>query len=116
MSDTPDPDDLTALDERIEAARRARAPKPAKDTKYNQANMAWHMVIELVVGMTIGLGIGWGLDSLFGTLPLFLMIFGLLGFAAGVKVMLETARDIQARAVARAEQDQAPMGQDKGEG
>jgi hypothetical protein len=31
-------------------------------------------------------------------------------------VMLETARDIQARAAVRAEQDQARMGQDKGEG
>ncbi len=40
------------------------------------------------------MGIGYGLDVLFGTLPIFLIIFALLGFAAGVKTMLRTAAEM----------------------
>jgi ATP synthase protein I len=53
--------------------------------------VAWRMIIELVTGMVIGMGIGYGLDVLFGTLPVFLIIFALFGFAAGIKTMLRTA-------------------------
>ena len=52
------------------------------------------MVIELVVGLLIGFGIGYGLDSLFGTIPLFLVIFTLLGMAAGIKTMMRSAKEL----------------------
>ena len=42
-----------------------------------------------------GLGIGYGLDHLLGTLPLFLIIFTILGFAAGVRTMMRTAQEVQ---------------------
>ena len=58
------------------------------------------MVIELATGMVLGLGIGYGLDVLFGTLPIFLVIFSLLGFAAGIKTMLGTARELGEKAAA----------------
>ncbi|MEL6678226.1 MAG: AtpZ/AtpI family protein [Pseudomonadota bacterium] len=94
MSETPDPEKLKDLSARIEAAKASRAPEPPRETKYEKANLAWQMVIELVVGMVIGLLIGWSLDWLLGTLPVFLMIFGLLGFAAGVKTMIGTAKGL----------------------
>ena len=50
---------------------------------------------ELVVGMLMGLGLGYGLDYLFGTLPIFLIIFTLLGFAAGVRTMMRSAEEVQ---------------------
>jgi ATP synthase protein I len=53
------------------------------------------MVTELVVGMLMGLGIGYGLDHLFGTMPLFLIIFTILGFAAGVRTMMRSAEEVQ---------------------
>jgi ATP synthase protein I len=56
---------------------------------------AWRMVIELVSGMAIGFGLGYGLDVLFGTLPILMIVFTLLGFVAGVRTMLSTAREIQ---------------------
>ena len=67
------------------------------------------MVIELVVGMVLGLAIGFGLDALFGTRPIFLVVFALLGFAAGVRTMLRTAEEVQSgqrrgRADARGDQ------------
>ena len=56
------------------------------------------MVTELVAGMLLGLAIGWGLDRLFGTRPVFLVVFALLGFAAGVRTMLRTAAEVRRRA------------------
>ena len=53
------------------------------------------MVLELVIGMMVGLAMGWGLDSLLGTLPLFLIIMGLFGFAAGIRTMMRSAQEIE---------------------
>ena len=75
---TPDPQKLTELENRIARMKAATAPKPAKEEHYAMANMAWRMVIELVAGIAIGFGIGYGLDWLFGTLPIFLILF--IGF------------------------------------
>ncbi|PKP74693.1 MAG: F0F1 ATP synthase subunit I [Alphaproteobacteria bacterium HGW-Alphaproteobacteria-6] len=97
MSDEPDPDRLAALARKLAEARRARAPAPRAEEHFSQASQGWRMVIELVSGLGIGFGIGYGLDRAFGTMPLFLVLFILLGFAAGVKVMLRTAREIAER-------------------
>ncbi len=64
--------------------------------------MAWRMIIELVTGMLIGMGIGYGLDVLFGTLPICLILFSLLGFAAGIKTMLRTAAEMKTKEAADA--------------
>ena len=95
MSEGDEKARLDALERRIKAARAAQEPPPPKDEHYSQANLAWRMVIELVAGLAIGFGIGYGLDVLFGTMPLFLVLFILLGFAAGVKTMLRTAKEFQ---------------------
>ncbi len=60
---------------------------------------------ELATGLMIGLGIGYGLDSLFGTMPVFLVLFIGLGFAAGVKTMLHTATEVQKEQAAKAAED-----------
>ncbi len=90
---------LEALEKRIAAAKAAQEPvrNPAADG-HRQAQLAWRMVIELVAGLMIGFGIGFGLDTLFGTMPVFLILFILAGFAAGVKTMLASAREKQAKA------------------
>ncbi len=105
MSD-PDPKrQMAELEERIAAARKAQAPKPRGDEHYSAANLAWRMVIELVAGLGIGFGMGYGLDYLFGTLPLFLVIFTLLGLAAGIKTMLNSARELGEKQAAKAAED-----------
>ena len=89
---------LDALDRRIAAARESANPrKSAGAEKFGAASLAWRMVTELVVGMAIGLGMGWGLDALFGSMPAFLLLFGLLGFAAGVRTMMRSAAEVQRR-------------------
>jgi ATP synthase protein I len=88
-------DRLKALEEKIAANRKAipeDSPHQKKD--YALANLAWRMVIELVAGLGIGFGMGYGLDLFFGTMPLFLVVFILLGLAAGIKTMLNSAKEI----------------------
>ena len=55
-------------------------------------NDGWRMVIELVTGMILGVSLGIALDYIAGSQPLFLIIFTLLGFMAGVKTMIATAK------------------------
>lgn len=94
---------LAALEKRIEIAKAAAAPRRSvQEDKHRQAQLAWRMVIELVAGLMIGFGIGYGLDILFGTMPVFLVIFILAGFAAGVKTMLRSAKEMQAKSDAAA--------------
>lgn len=100
MTDPEQKRQLAELEAKIAAARAAQAPKPRADEHYSQANLAWRMVIELVAGLGIGFGIGYGLDSLFGTLPIFLVFFTLLGLAAGIKTMLRSAQEIQSKKLA----------------
>lgn len=95
MQEGPDPVRLKRLEERIEAVKQARAPKPTVEDHYSAASQGWRMVIELVSGLGVGFVFGYGLDVLFGTMPVFLVILTMLGFAAGVKVMLRTAREVQ---------------------
>ena len=95
-----DPDQqakLEALDARIKALKGEpdETKTLERDDHYSQVQQGWRMVIELVAGIAIGVGMGYGLDSLFGTLPMFLVLFTLLGLAAGIRVMLQTARELQ---------------------
>ena len=52
------------------------------------------MIIELVTGMLLGVSLGLGLDYMLGSEPIFLIILSLLGFMAGVKTMMATAKKI----------------------
>lgn len=56
----------------------------------------------MVAGLLIGFGMGWGLDKLFGTTPIFIVLMVGFGLAAGVKTMMRTAQTIQAEQEAEA--------------
>ncbi|MFY0690391.1 MAG: AtpZ/AtpI family protein [Paracoccaceae bacterium] len=94
MPEDPKKERLEALDTRIKALKETQAPEARADEHYSQAHIAWRMVIELVAGLALGFGIGWGLDWLFGTRPIFLVLFIMIGLAAGVNVMLRTAKEV----------------------
>ena len=98
---------LDELEKRIQAARQVREPKRAGKAgeKFTAASMAWRMTLELVVGGLVGAAMGWGLDELFGTLPLFLIVFVLLGFAAGIRTMMRSAEEVTKRQAADAAKD-----------
>ena len=50
------------------------------------------MVVELVTGMLLGISLGMAIDYIVGSEPIFLIVFSLLGFMAGVKTMIATAK------------------------
>ncbi|WP_333828862.1 AtpZ/AtpI family protein [Pararhodobacter sp.] len=111
MSDPNDLERLSALDKRIEQMKAAHTPPPPKAESHVMAQHAWRMVTELVAGLLIGLGIGYGLDALFGTRPLFLVVFILLGFAAGIRVMMRSAAEVQRQS----EEEAVKPARDRGE-
>lgn len=97
---------LAALEKRIAEAKGAVNPPPnPKEDQYSQAQLAWRMVIELVAGLAIGFGVGYGLDRMFGTMPLFLVLFIFAGFAAGIKTMLRSAKEVEMRRAAKAAEE-----------
>ena len=102
LSDNDDPSArLAALEAKLAEKRAPEEVKHHAEEHYSQAQLAWRMVIELVAGLGIGFGMGYGLDVLFGTLPIFMVLFTMLGLAAGVKTMLRSAQEIQDKKMAQ---------------
>ncbi|MEY1554648.1 AtpZ/AtpI family protein [Yoonia sp. R2331] len=105
MSDDKNPADdkarLAALEAKLAERRAPAEVKHHSEEHYSQAQLAWRMVIELVAGLGIGFGIGYGLDRLFGTTPIFLVLFIFFGLAAGIQTMLRSAKEVQRKQLAR---------------
>lgn len=97
MAAEPDPERLRALEAKLAKVKGAAEQPGGTGKNFSQAEVAWRMVIELTSGIMIGGGIGYGLDTLFGTKPILLVIFILLGFVAGIRIVIGTARDLQER-------------------
>ena len=95
MTDPDEKQRMAQLEDKIANAKAVHRPQSQIEDHHSQAHAGWRMVTELVAGPLIGFCIGYGLDSLVGTLPIFLVVFVLLGVAAGVKTMLRSAQDIQ---------------------
>ena len=63
-------------------------------------SMAARVTSELIAGVAVGGAIGWGLDRLFHTKPLFLILLGLVGTAGGFwNIIRETTPKGRASAV-----------------
>jgi ATP synthase protein I len=96
MGDSPTP--LQELGRRLQALRRKtggdRESGPRSDMPRTAAGWAWRVGIELVVGVVVGGGIGWVLDRWLGTSPLMLIVFFLLGAAAGMLNVFRVAREM----------------------
>jgi len=93
---------LDALEAKLAEKRPEVKATPHMDEHYSLAQHAWRMVIELVAGLGIGFAMGYGLDVIFGTAPFLMIVFTLLGFAAGIRTMMRSAREIEKEAAAHA--------------
>jgi ATP synthase protein I len=91
--------DLGARLEKVKAEARAkRGPEPDGRTRGAAMGQAMKIAIELVVGIAVGGFIGKILDDQFGTAPWLMIVFLMLGFAAGLMNIIRTARRLQAEA------------------
>jgi ATP synthase protein I len=107
VASEPDPDRLRTLEARLKKVKdQERPPKSNTAKGFSQGEVAWRMVIELATGILLGSAIGYGLDVLSSTLPIFLILFSLLGFAAGIRTMLGTARELGRKTAVDAAKDE----------
>lgn len=97
---------LDALEAKLAEKRVVDEPTRHQDEHYSQLQHAWRMVIELVAGLLIGFGMGYGLDALFGTTPFLMIVFTGLGFVAGIRTMMRSAREMEKEAAAQAAADE----------
>jgi len=111
MSDNaPDPENLRALGERLDEAQKRRDAARKPSAPPTSMGIAGRFAAELMAALIVGGGIGWGLDWLFGrfgvhTRPVFLLVMVVLGAAAGIRNVMNAAKEINADIAA---------GQDKG--
>src|SRR5215469_16764445 len=95
----PNPDDLQQLGKRLDETLKRQAAD--KRPPPSQAGIAGRFATELVAALVVGGGLGWGIDWLFGhfgfhTRPVFLVIFFVLGAAAGIRNVMRAAAEINA--------------------
>jgi ATP synthase protein I len=108
MSDqTPEPEDLRDLGKRLDAMRRREAAKKPHAPPAPLA-IAFRFSSELVVALLLGGGIGWGLDWFFGTRPILLIVFFVLGAAAGIRNVVRAAEEMNKEAEAAGNVAPAP--------
>jgi ATP synthase protein I len=86
------PSGSTSFEERLRAARAKQglgAPpqqEPAEPSGWGTSpwGIGLRVGLEMVCALVVAIAIGWGLDRLFGTRPLLLVLFIPLGGAAGI--------------------------------
>ena len=85
---------LKDLDNKLKNIREKKDEINPDSRAFKSAHIGWRMVLELVIGIIIGVILGFSLDSFFNTSPIFLIILIFFGFAAGVRTMIKTAKEI----------------------
>ena len=85
---------LKDLDDKLKDIRKNTVETNSQSQAFKSAHIGWRMVLELVIGIIIGIILGFSLDSFLNTTPIFLIILIFLGFAAGVRTMIKTAKEI----------------------
>ena len=87
---------LDVLGKELETVRARRVP-PSADQRARGVAMgqAVRLGTELVAGVAVGGFIGWALDQGFGTAPILMVVFLLLGGAAGIIGVMRTAKRMQ---------------------
>jgi ATP synthase protein I len=86
---------LQRLNERLardQAGRSSESPGEDRAATASGYARGFRLSSELVAGVLVGAGLGWLIDRLLGVSPWGLIVFLLLGFAAGVLNVMRSAR------------------------
>lgn len=97
--DASDRDDLDRRSRALDQALASRRPAARKDDGGGGPatgglagfGQALKLSSEFIAGIAVGAGLGWLIDTMAGTSPWGLIVFLLLGFAAGVLNVLRSA-------------------------
>jgi ATP synthase protein I len=92
----PDPQRLTDLGKRLDELQTKQAG--ARRAQPSQSGIATRVAAELVGGLFVGGGVGWGVDHIFHTAPWGIVVFFILGAAAGIRGVMRTAQKANAAA------------------
>jgi ATP synthase protein I len=89
-------DDLDRRRRELEAALTARRPAVSEKEASRSGGMAGvgsalRLSSEFIAGIVVGAALGWAIDYYAGTSPFGLVVFLLIGFAAGVVNALRSA-------------------------
>jgi ATP synthase protein I len=88
--DQRDDGTATSFEARLRSARQrqgletAASPAGRDPAAMSAMGIGMRVGVELVAALVVGVAIGWGLDHWLHTMPAFLVVFVLLGGAAGV--------------------------------
>jgi ATP synthase protein I len=90
---------LHDLEGRVREARERHEPAPATAQDRGAAmGQALKLATELFAGVAVGGFIGWALDRWLGTQPALMVVFLVLGAAAGILNVMRSAQRRQAEA------------------
>jgi ATP synthase protein I len=101
----PEPDELRRLGAQIDAVQRRTAVKN-RPAPPSSMGIAFRFATELFAALLVGGGLGWGLDwafdrwSPFHTRPVLMVVFFVLGAAAGIRNVMRAASEINAEMAA----------------
>jgi len=91
------------IGEGFEVSRAQEVAQTDLDAEMRGRGMAYgmRMAVDLVAAVFVGGLIGWGLDWVLGSRPWLLLLFFLLGFAAGILNVMRTYQRMQREFAAR---------------
>ena len=90
---------LHDLEGRVRDARARYQPPPsAAQARGAAMGQALKLGTEMIAGVAVGGFIGWWMDYWFGTAPILLVVFFVLGAAAGIINVIRSAQRSQAEA------------------
>jgi ATP synthase protein I len=92
--DDPDSGRLADIEARLKKAREKRGEVRQVESPNSKLGVAFRLVTELLAAVIVGGAIGWGLDRLFGTGPLLLIVMFMVGVAAGFFNVVRSAQQM----------------------
>ena len=103
---SPDPDRLQRSGPAARRSSRRRQAAGPKRPPPSQLGIAGRFATELVAALVVGGGLGWGVDWLLRPFrishqPVFLIVFFVLGAAAGIRNVMRAANEINAEMAAK---------------
>ena len=87
---------LSDLDSRLDKAQDQRPAEDQGDGRGRAMGYGLRIATDIIASVLVGAAIGWYLDQWLGTQPVMLLIFIVLGLAAGARNVIRTYRAMSA--------------------